>query len=36
MVCPVLKLREKKQTLERVGGEKVDFFLLLKPITLGP
>jgi hypothetical protein len=28
MVCPVLKLREEKWTLVRVGGGKIDFFLL--------
>jgi hypothetical protein len=26
VVCPVLKLRKEKQTLERVGGGKIDFF----------
>jgi hypothetical protein len=26
VVCPVLKLREEKRTLVRVGGGKVDFF----------
>jgi hypothetical protein len=31
VVCPVLKLREEKQTLVRVGGGKVDFFLLRLP-----
>jgi hypothetical protein len=29
MVCPVLKLRETKQTFVKVGGGKVDFFQTL-------
>jgi hypothetical protein len=30
MICPVLKLREKKRTSVKVGGGKVDFFLIEK------
>jgi hypothetical protein len=28
MVCPILELMEKKRTLAKVGGGKVDIFLL--------
>jgi hypothetical protein len=28
VVCLVLKLREEKQTFRKVGGGKIDFFLL--------
>jgi hypothetical protein len=35
VVCPVLKLREKKRTLEIVGGGKVDFFLAGASMPMG-
>jgi hypothetical protein len=35
VVCPVLELREEKQTFVKVGGGKVDFFQrrMLKPAS---
>jgi hypothetical protein len=35
VICPVLELREEKRTFVKVGGGKVDFFLLIiRPLLL--